>query len=355
MQAQSSAPIKTFSIGFNEDEYNEAPYAAAIARHLGTDHHELYLNSTDALEIIPRLPHWYDEPFADSSQIPTYLVSKLARTHVTVSLSGDGGDELFAGYNRYFMGQALWNKLRHLPQPLRRLAARIIHRISPQKWSQLSSFIPVAYRPPQFGDKLYKAASLFEAANFEEIYERLIIQWNSENSLLLQTPFEANLFPRGLLQKAPARFVEYMQYVDTLTYLPEDILTKVDRAGMAVSLEGRVPLLDHRIVEYAWTLPPQMKIRHNQGKWLLRQVLKRYIPETLFERPKMGFGIPLDRWLRGPLREWAEDLLDGQRLTQNGLNPIPIRHRWQEHLSEQRNWQYALWNILMYQAWKQNG
>lgn len=356
MQAQSSRPVKTFSIGFHEGEYDEAQHAKAVARHLGTEHTEWYLTPQDALDVIPKLPALYDEPFADSSQIPTHLVCALARRHVTVALSGDGGDELFGGYNRYFWAMALWRRLASLPMPLRRMTASGIRVLSPGAWNQLyraiEPAVPRRLRLRLPGDKLHKAAGLLGARRPEEIYRALVSHWDQPASLVLGATEPATSVTDPAAWLETHEFPRQMMYLDAITYLPDDILVKVDRAAMGVSLETRVPLLDHRIVEFAWRVPLHMKIREGQGKWLLRQVLYRYVPKELIERPKMGFGVPIDHWLRGPLKDWAEALLAEERLKREGfLDPAPIRRRWQEHLSGQRNWQYHLWNVLMWQAW----
>ncbi len=355
MQAQSDRPIKTFTIGFHEAGYDEAKHAAAVAKHLGTEHHELYLASSEAQAIIPDIPNWCDEPFADVSQIPTYLVSRLARQQVTVSLSGDGGDELFAGYNRYFVGQKLWPRLKVLPYWLRFLSAQGIRQFSPNQWDQFAKILPNRLRPRLVGDKAHKLADILAVPNARTFYKNLVSYWEEPANLVLGGN-EPVLYPWNFESTFGHSddFVESMQMMDTLTYLPDDILTKVDRASMAVSLEARVPLLDHRVVEFAYGLPMDVKIRNGQGKWLLRQVLNKYVPNRLIDRPKMGFGVPIDQWLRGPLREWAENLLSLQRLESEGiLNPGPICQRWREHLSGQRNWQYSLWGVLMFQAWQE--
>lgn len=351
MQAQSLQPIKTFSIGFSEEGYNEAHYALKVAKHLRTDHHELYVDSKTAQDVIPEIPNWCDEPFADVSQIPTFLVSKLARQHVTVSLSGDGGDELFAGYNRYLLGKRLWQCLEILPFWMRQMSARGLRFLPPNRWDKLSRCLPNRVRPKNMGDKLHKLAHILTILSPEILYKGLMSHWENPENLVLGGE-EPVLFPWQTSSSHLPNFVENMQFMDTLTYLPDDILFKVDRASMAVSLEARVPLLDHRIVEYAWSLPFDMKIRDGQTKWLLRQVLDQYVPKDLIERPKMGFGVPIDHWLRGSLRDWAETLLSSEQLIKSGLNPAPIRARWLAHLSCQRNWQYSLWGVLMYQAWR---
>lgn len=352
MQAANSSKVRTFSIGFEIPGYNEAPQAAAVACHLGTDHTELTVTASQALDLIPKLPEWYDEPFADSSQIPTYLVSAMTRRHVTVALSGDGGDELFAGYNRYQLTQRFWRSLSLLPHRLRKGTAAAVTAISANRWTSLLSALPARIRPPQAGDKMHKAAAVLRLDSPDAVYRRLVSHWEPgevmlhaiEPASLLDDPTIAAQFPDLLAR---------MQFLDLVTYLPDDILTKVDRASMAVALEARVPLLDHRVVEFSWRLPGNAKIRGNVSKWLLRQVLYRHVPPALVERPKMGFGIPLGEWLRGPLRDWAETLLDEQRLREAGLlDTATVRRFWKEHLSGSRNWQYLIWDVLMLEAWR---
>ena len=352
MQCQSSRPVRTFSIGFSESDYDEARYAKLVAAHLGTDHTELYLSAEEARNVIPRLPEIYDEPFGDSSQVPTHLVAALARKHVTVALSGDGGDELFGGYNRYFWGRSIWSRIGPLPQGIRHGAGRMMMALSPAAWDRIGKLLPRGLRQPALGDRIHKLASVIDVDGPDELYRRLVSQHRDPGSLIvganestIWADAEAAAFNRS-------DFAERMMFHDLVGYLTDDILTKVDRAAMAVSLETRVPLLDHHLVEFAWRLPLAMKIRDGQGKWLLRQVLHRYVPRKLIDRPKQGFGIPLDAWLRGPLREWAEELLDEGRLRREGyLHPAPIREKWGEHLSGRRNWQHWLWNVLMFQSW----
>ena len=354
MQAQSSRPVRTFTIGFHEADYNEAVHAKKVAEHLGTDHTELYVSPEQAQAVIPRLSAMYDEPFADSSQIPTFLVSELARGHVTVALSGDGGDELFAGYNRYFWGRRLWRYLDRVPPSIRSSLAGGITSLSPATWTRFFErfrrFLPTVAKP---GDKLHKLAALLALPDPDTMYLGMISLWKDPAEIVVQGVEPLTPVTDRVNWASLPDFTMRMMYLDLVTYLPDDILVKVDRASMAVSLEARVPLIDHRVVEFAWQIPLAMKIKQEgEGKWLLRQVLSRYVPSKLVERPKMGFGVPIGYWLRGPLREWAEDLLDETRLRREGyLHPAPIRGKWMEHLSGQRNWQYPLWNVLMFQAW----
>lgn len=358
MQAQHSTPVRTFSLGFHDEAYNEADYAARVAAHLGTDHTEMIVTPQDALDVIPLLPRIYDEPFADSSQIPTYLVSKLARRSVTVSLSGDGGDELFAGYNRHVMGQGMWDHIRRVPLPLRRAVASGVHAISPAAWDRglgvARRVAPHLVKYRKIGYHAHKFASALEAREPLDIYRRLVSHW-SEPATVVRGAREPLTLPFDRRHVPLARLPEDMMALDMVTYLPDDILVKLDRASMAVGLEARVPLLDLEIVEFAWQLPLHLKLRDERGKHLLRQVLYRYVPPELIDRPKAGFGVPIDAWLRGPLREWAEALLNESRLMQEGFfNPAPIRRKWREHLSGECNWQYHLWDVLMFQAWLDN-
>ncbi len=356
MQAQSSQPIKTFSIGFYEELYNEAAHAKEVAKHLGTDHTELYVTPDECMQVIPRLPTLYDEPFSDSSQIPTFLVSQLARQHVTVSLSGDAGDELFAGYNRYQLTANTWGKLSRIPRPLRQWAAKLITSVSPASWNRITAtlrhFVPSFGRWVNVGDKLHKGAGIMVGRDITELYHGMISHWHNPSGVIIGGKEASTFLIDFLSGLSHLNTVERMMVLDLLTYLPDDILCKVDRAAMGVSLETRVPFLDHRVVEFAWRLPLEYKLREGQTKWALRQILYRYVPKELIERPKMGFGVPIDSWLRGSLRDWAENLLDESRLRQEGyFNPEPIRQKWKEHLSGERNWQYHLWDVLMFQAW----
>ena len=363
MQAQSRRPVRTFTIGFQEAGYNEADYAKSVARHLGTDHTELYVTPAQAQTVIPCLATLCDEPFADSSQIPTYLISQMAREHVTVSLSGDAGDELFGGYNRYIWAM----KILQCPRPLRKLLAHGLTALSPSEWNRLyralAPVLPKSMRLALPGDKAHKLASILGAESQAAIYRGLVSTWLAPADVVLGSEEPATLLDDPSRWASVSEFEHRMMYLDAMSYLPDDILVKVDRAAMGVSLETRVPFLDHRVVEFAWQLPLSMKIRDGQGKWILRQVLYKYVPKKLVERPKTGFGVPIDAWLRSPLREWAEDLLDESRLKREGyFNPAPIRQKWSEHLSGQRNWQSHLWCILMFQTWldrithsKQNG
>ncbi len=351
MQAQSNRPVKTFSIGYASEGFNEADDAAAIARHLGTDHTQLYASPQDARDVIPSLPAIYDEPFADSSQIPTFLVSRLTKEHVTVALSGDGGDELFGGYTRYFTADKFAWPLFDSPCVLRCGAARGLRLLSPGSWDKLASLLPAKRRPALLGEKLHKLADCLGGSR-DKFYRRLISHWNNPQDLVAGArEYRTAAWDDSLGERIPD-FVARMQYLDTATYLPDDILTKVDRASMAVSLEVRVPLLDHRVAEFAWTLPRHMKVRDGAGKQVLRQVLARYVPDALIKRRKMGFGVPINDWLRGPLKEWAGDLLSPDALGRHGLiDPEPVGRKWAEHLSGAKSWPLPLWSVLMLQAW----
>lgn len=354
MQEASSQKVKTFSIGFHEADYNEAEHAKAVAAHLGTEHTELYVTSGEALDVIPKLSSLYDEPFADSSQIPTFLLSKMTRQYVTVALSGDAGDELFAGYNRYFLQQSLWNKISKIPRRMRALIASTLLSIPVKQWNIMGPVLGcltdhLRQRP---GDKIHKLAEVIDISSEREFYQVLVSLWKQPDQLVLGGHEPITVLTDPAQNPGMGNFVQIMQFLDSISYLPDDILCKVDRAAMAVSLETRVPFLDHRIVEFAWQMPMHHKIRNGQGKWLLRQVLHKYVPRELIERPKMGFGVPLDVWLRGPLKDWAESLINEKRLSEEGFfDPVPIRKKWDQHLGGLNNWAYHLWSVLMFQLW----
>ena len=353
MQAQSPRPIKTFSIGFDETGYNEAENAKVVAQHLDTDHTEYYVSSVEAMQVIPRLGNMYDEPFADSSQIPTFLVSQMARKHVTVSLSGDGGDELFCGYNRYALTD-IWRKISRVPFGVRRSTGRLIKMVAPSTWDGIfqraGKFLAL---PSNMGEKIEKISSrLVSVDGVQALYYSLVSEIaNPDRVVIGAREPDTWLTKIGMKTQFPDTKLQ-MMFMDCMTYLPDDILVKVDRAAMFNSLETRVPFLDHRIIELAWSFPLSMKIRNGHTKWILRQVLYKYVPKELIERPKMGFGIPIGDWMRGPLREWVEVLLDESRLQQEGFFDVQfIRLRWHEHLSGRRNWQHFLWTVLMFQVW----
>lgn len=356
MQAQSPRPVRTFSIGFNEDEFNEAEYAKAVARHLGTDHTEMYVAPEDALSLIPRIPAIYDEPFSDSSQIPTFLVAQMARQHVTVSLSGDGGDELFGGYSRYFTAMARWDQFQRLPAALRSGLAQMVRGVPEPMLSAMMALLQFPFQlsghEGPTAQKVKLAAQILNEDRFEIFYRHFVSHEKQPSRLVIDGDEPSTAFSRETSILDRLGRLEKMMLLDTLIYLPDDILTKIDRAAMAVSLETRIPLLDHRIVEFAWRLPLAMKLRNGQGKWILRQVLYKYVPKALIERPKMGFGVPIGAWLRGPLRDWAEAQLSEGRLRGEGFfHPEQIRTKWKEHLAGQHDWHYYLWDVLMFQAW----
>lgn len=353
MQKCSNRPVKTFSIGFDEPKYNEAPFAKAIAEHLGTDHTELYVTPKAALDLIPRLAEWYDEPFADASQIPTLLVAQLARRHVTVALSGDGGDELFHGYPWYQFGARLSGITGSLPLSARYVLAQLLTSVPTATWDTLSGVLPAARRPERLGDRAHKLATWMTLPTRDLLFREIRSLWSDPDILVPGATEPVEPVWTGAMTSAAPDFLDRMALIDLVTYLPDDILTKVDRATMAVSLEGRCPILDHRVVEFALRLPRELKLASAESKIILKNVLARYVPRTLFERPKQGFESPIAVWLRGPLKEWAEALLDPIAMRADGLlNPEPIQQRWNEHQSGRRNWQYALWNVLMFQEWK---
>jgi len=352
MQRAASRPVKTFSIGFREQAFNEADHAKAVARHLGTDHTELVLSAADAQAIIPELPAIYDEPFADSSQIPTCLVSRLARRHVTVALSGDGGDEIFGGYVRYQGIARLAGAARRLPRPLRRLAARSIELISADAWDMLARPLPQRFKPRHAGDKIRKGAALLGEDNALDMYRRVVSHTPRPGCFLPGVSEPADVIERLRGETAGLDTVSQLRLLDMMTYLPDDVLTKVDRASMAVGLEARVPLLDHRVVEFAWRLPSDLLIANREGKRPLRAVLARYVPKSLVDRPKMGFGIPVGEWIKGPLRPWAEDLLSPAALADGLFDHAAVRRWFAEFLAGRRDAQHGLWAVLQFQAWR---
>jgi asparagine synthase (glutamine-hydrolysing) len=353
MQVQSERPIKTFTIGFQEQQFNEARFAKSVARHLGTEHHELYLSAQDAMDIVPELPAMFDEPFADSSQIPTYLVSRMTRRHVTVALSGDGGDELLAGYTRYHWADMTSRRFGGWPLPLRRALAGTLSAMPNAVWTAASGLLPARLSKGRLGDRVGRFCDFLEQPNGDAIYLRQHTNWTRPEEILADGADTAmtKLDP-GLADDFP-RFISRMQFMDSIGYLPDDVLTKVDRASMAVALEVRVPLLDHRVVEFGWRLPFAQKYRDGSGKWLLRQVLHRYVPPELVERPKAGFGVPIAEWLRGPMRAWAEELLAPNALVDGGMPGFGgIQHAWRRLLAGHDRFQEPIWGILMFQAWR---
>lgn len=351
MQAQSQRRVRTYSIGFHDPEYNEATHAANVARHLGTEHTELYIGPEEALAAIPRLPDYYDEPFADSSQVNMLLVSQMTRQHVTVALSGDGGDELFAGYTRYHWAEMTLRRFHGMPPVVRGLLATAIETPTGPGWEIVARVVPAKHRPQRVGERAMKLAGFLRESDADGIYRRQHTQWLDPERIVRGgrepkgVPFDATL-----ASEVPD-FLARMQLVDALTYLPDDIMTKVDRASMAVGLEAREPLLDHRLVEFAWRLPRHMKVRDGVDKWLLRRILHRYMPRAILERPKMGFGVPIGRWLRGPLRAWAESLLEADCL-RDYFDPAPIQETWRGFLVGRNAQQEPLWGILMFEAWR---
>jgi len=367
MQAQASRPVKTFTVGFEEAGFDESTYARAVAEHLGTEHNELFVSAKQAQSVIADLPTMYDEPFGDSSQIPTHLVCKAARQQVTVALSGDAGDELFGGYNRYFWGPRIWNRLDWLPYPARQALGSAIRTVPTAVWDSLSrplnSLLPESKNITRAGVNAHKlAARLSGVRNMDDLYKSLVSEWHDpaqvvkgagsggDEGVALSEPASmlSDPWPAAGVEEHQLR----MMYRDSMTYLPDDILCKVDRAAMATSLETRVPFLDHRVAELAWRLPLNMKIRNGQGKWALRQVLYKYVPKNLIERPKAGFAIPIGQWLRGPLKDWAEALLEEKRLEVEGFfHPKPIREKWAQHLTGRYDHTASLWAVLMFQSW----
>ncbi len=356
MQSESSRPVKTFTIGFTEREYDEAKHARSVAESLGTDHAELRLTPEDAVAVVPKLPTLYDEPFADPSQIPTFLVSEFARRHVTVALSGDGGDELLGGYDRYVWGDRLWTRLAQMPQRLRAVLAIALTAVSSQTWDRINRFgsrtVPQNYRVVAAGEKIHKLAAMLAAKSATGMYRDLLSICHDPNVVVIGASSPATLHSNEEPTQICEDFLSMGMYLDLTGFLPDDILVKVDRAAMGVSLETRAPLLDHRVAEFCWRLPRHFKLRRAQRKWLLRRVIERYLPTYDVDRPKMGFAIPLAAWLRGPLRPWAGRLLESSRLRREGfLNARFVQEKWSEHLSARKDCHRFLWNILMFQAW----
>lgn len=350
MQGQSDKPVKTFSIGFEEEAFNEAEFASAVAKHLGTEHHELLVTAEKALTVVDKLADIYDEPFADSSQIPTFLVAEMARQHVTVCLSGDAGDELFCGYNRYLLTARVWRTLTKFPHFFRRFLAGVLRNVSITSWNKVNKLLPNKYRMSNLGDKLHKAADVITAPDIKSLYIGLTSIWKKPEQLVIGATIDSSLdidsVPKGLDD------ISWMMAIDSMSYLPGDILTKVDRAAMAVSLETRVPFLDHRVFELAWRIPQQFKLHDGKGKIPLRTILYKYVPKELIERPKTGFAIPVAEWLRGPLKPWAEQLIAVDRIKMEGFfNHDIISRMWQEHQQGSRSWHYQLWAVLMFQSW----
>ena len=355
MQANSTARVKTFSIGFNEGAYDESRHARAVAEHLGTDHHELRVSPREAIDAIPAMPLYYDEPFADGSQIPTYLLSKLTREHVTVALSGDGGDELLAGYTRYRTGRDIARVIRAIPAALRPGVAGAIRGAPAAVWRLLEPLVPGRLGQSPLSARMRRFSGYMVDGGEEAMFRDLVGQWAEPEHLVRGGREPVDDLWQGALAERVPDFGRRMQLIDAITYLPDDILVKVDRASMAVGLEARAPLLDRAVVEFTWGLPDRFLTRNGETKWLLRQVLYAHVPKALIERPKMGFGLPMDEWLRGPLRDWAEDLLDARSVEADGLvDPAPVRQLWAEHLSGRTAGQYRLWCVLMFQAWKRH-
>ena len=352
MQAQSGQPVRTFTIGFDESEYNEAGHAKAVASHLRTEHTELYVSARDALDVIPRLPDLFDEPFADSSQIPTFLVAGLARRHVTVALSGDGGDELFGGYEHYVSTPRRWRLLSNVPAPLRRLVAGASTAFQAPEADRVLSRPPMDRRRHWIQAKARTLALLANCRTQEELHWRHLSHWPNPSAVVRGASEPATALNEPASWPDALEFAARLMAVDSLSYLPDDILVKVDRAAMGVSLETRAPFLDHCVMEFVWRLPLSFRIRNARSKWVLRQTLYKYVPMQLVERPKAGFSIPLAAWLRGPLRDWAEALLDARRLQAEGFfDPLPVRRKWHEFLNAHEQCEQRLWNILMFQAW----
>jgi len=355
MQKHSARPIKTFTIGFEQKEFDEAPYARAVARFLKTDHTELYVSPEQAMEVIPHLPEIYDEPFSDSSQIPTYLVAKLAREEVTVSLSGDGGDELFGGYDSYEVVSKLWKLMQGIPFEGRKLLGHLVQSVPLKAWNRLAWMLPTTVmrsNDSSAGDRMHKVAQVMDAHSITDLYRRYISHRTKPIDWVVGANKLASVFDKAESFGGTQHSTQRMMYLDALTYLPDDILVKLDRAAMSVGLETRVPLLDHHVVEFAWRIPMSMKLKDGKGKWLLRALLQKYLPGEMVERPKKGFSVPLADWLRGPLRPWADALLAEKRVREDGyFDPHLVGKMWNEHLSGERNWRFGLWDLLMFQSW----
>jgi len=351
MQEKSTQKVKTFSIGFEDNRYNEAEHARLVANHLGTDHHDMYVTSKDALNVLPLLPDMFDEPFADSSQIPMYLVSKIAKSKVTVCLSGDGGDELFGGYNRYLVTSKLWSKISKIPRPAKGALAYLIKSVKPSVWDKISDLL-YKNKYSGLGFKLHKGADSLQSKNIDDLYFNLISTIKNPTEWLISS--EEHSSPNYNFDPKISG-IERMMIKDLVGYLPTDILTKVDRTSMAVSLEARTPFLDKEIVKFALTLPLEYKIKAGVGKSVLRDVLYKYVPRDMIERPKMGFGVPLAEWMRGELKVWCEGLLNEKKLKEDGyFNHKVIREKWNEHLNGDADWHHSLWNVLIFQAWLEN-
>lgn len=354
MQAVNARPIDTFTIGFSEKEFDEAPYARKIAQHLGTSHHEFYISANDCLDLIPQLPIIWDEPFADSSQMPALMVARMARTAVTVCLSGDGGDEMFCGYNRYISTERLWSRFGKVPRPLRTLLGKGLGTISPPTLDKLYRVIMRLQNDSRtqanVGVKVHKLAESLQLESIDDVYRYLLSYWNDVKQLLAaaEAPSAMDQLPAPRLP----HFIDNAMLWDQVGYLPDDNLVKGDRSSMAVGMELRLPLLDHRVIEYSWRLPLEMKNKQGVSKAVLRQLLYRYVPRELIERPKMGFSVPIGAWLKGPLRDWSESLLSKEALEASGLSASPIRAGWFEHCEGTRDHSNQLWTILMYQMWR---
>ena len=354
MQSYSNSQVNTFTIGFNSKEFDESKHAEMVSNHLGTYHFNKLVTEKDALDVIPNLPDIYDEPFADSSQIPTYLVSKFAKEKVTVALSGDAGDELFGGYNRYIFSQKMFKNITKTPNSIKKLMSKMMFSLSEENWNFILGGL-MRNRHSNIGHKIHKTANIVSSKSINDLHFKLISQIQNPSDWLIDSNEYETVFNDHEDRFKELDSVETMMAYDLISYLPTDILTKVDRAAMSVSLETRVPFLDPDVIQFAASIPMEFKIRNGVTKWLLREVLYKHVPKDLIERPKMGFAVPLAEWLRGPLRDWAESLLDEKRLHQEGFFNVEfVRDKWSEHISGRRNWSHQLWNVLMFQAWLEN-